>query len=68
MSGHLLVGIVKIHAKKSKYLLTECSSIFYQIKVFHSSAIDLPIEKQTAKVKDVTLTDVFDNFPVEANM
>lgn len=33
-TGHLLLGIVRIHSKKTKYLLADCNEAFFKV-TFH---------------------------------
>eukprot|EP00117_Sycon_ciliatum_P047043 scpid41080/ scgid33642/ Double-strand-break repair protein rad21 homolog; Nuclear matrix protein 1; SCC1 homolog len=57
-SGHLLLGVVRIYARKAKYLLTDCNEVHVKIKVaFRPGMIDMPGDAQTGK--EVTLPDTF---------
>lgn len=35
-SGHLLLGVARIHSRKAKYLLQDCNEAFVKIKVRES--------------------------------
>lgn len=57
-SGHLLLGVVRIYARKAKYLLTDCNEVHVKIKVaFRPGMIDMPGDAQSGK--EVTLPDTF---------
>ncbi|XP_030503191.2 sister chromatid cohesion 1 protein 3 [Cannabis sativa] len=64
MSGHLLLGIVRIYSKKVHYLHEDCTAIFTSLmKAFApSSSLDLtlPDDKRHAPVQDVTLPIIFE--------
>ncbi|XP_035217824.1 double-strand-break repair protein rad21 homolog isoform X2 [Stegodyphus dumicola] len=61
LSGHLLVGIVRIHSRKAKYLLSECSDVFFRVRTYQYPLIDLPESKREASVKAITLPELFGN-------
>jgi len=53
-SGHLLLGVVRIYNRKSKYLLADCNEAFIKIKsAFRSGVVDLPMESREAKHKEI---------------
>ncbi|GFU00323.1 double-strand-break repair protein rad21-like protein [Nephila pilipes] len=62
LSGHLLVGIVKIFSRKTKYLLNECSEIFNKVTVFRTSKIDISPTKLRPGRNDLILPETFENF------
>lgn len=35
MSGHLLLGVVRIYSRKAKYLLSDCQDALIKIKMVH---------------------------------
>ncbi|GIY24657.1 hypothetical protein CDAR_585543 [Caerostris darwini] len=61
LSGHLLVGIVKIFSRKTKYLLTECSEIFTRVADFRTNITDIYSKKVKAPVKKITLPEILEN-------
>lgn len=43
VSGHLMLGIVRIYARKVKYLMADCSEAMWKMKLaFRPGAVDLP--------------------------
>ena len=43
VSGHLLLGVVRIYSRKVKYLYTDCSEALVKIKLaFRPGVVDLP--------------------------
>ncbi|XP_065083169.1 double-strand-break repair protein rad21 homolog isoform X2 [Ochlerotatus camptorhynchus] len=62
-SGHLLLGVVRIYARKAKYLLADCNEAFVKIKMaFRPGMVDLPEEHREAAVNAITLPEVFHDF------
>ncbi|XP_078665625.1 double-strand-break repair protein rad21 homolog isoform X2 [Branchiostoma floridae x Branchiostoma belcheri] len=62
-SGHLLLGVVRIHNRKAKYLLADCNEAFVKIKMaFRPGVVDLPEENREAAVATITLPEVFHDF------
>eukprot|EP00742_Colponemidia_sp_Colp-10_P004357 GILJ01004649.1.p1 GENE.GILJ01004649.1~~GILJ01004649.1.p1 ORF type:complete len:570 (-),score=150.44 GILJ01004649.1:162-1871(-) len=58
MSGHLLLGVVRIYNRKATYLLTDCSDALTKIKMtFRSGAVDLPQEQAVAPYNAITLPE-----------
>ncbi|GFU86656.1 double-strand-break repair protein rad21 homolog [Trichonephila clavipes] len=62
LSGHLLVGIVKIFSRKTKYLLNECSEIFNKVTIFRTSKIDISPTKLRAGCNNITLPEMLGKF------
>ncbi|XP_002985553.2 sister chromatid cohesion 1 protein 4 [Selaginella moellendorffii] len=61
LSGHLLLGVVRIYSRKVNYLFHDCSEALVKIKqAFHSGAVDLPPEAATAPFHSITLPETFD--------
>lgn len=59
LSGHLLLGVVRIYSRKVNYLFHDCSEALTKIKqAFH--AVDLPPESTTAPFHAITLPENFD--------
>eukprot|EP00697_Spironema_sp_BW2_P006042 gnl/Spiro4/18414_TR9857_c0_g1_i1.p1 gnl/Spiro4/18414_TR9857_c0_g1~~gnl/Spiro4/18414_TR9857_c0_g1_i1.p1 ORF type:complete len:563 (+),score=114.02 gnl/Spiro4/18414_TR9857_c0_g1_i1:96-1691(+) len=71
VSGHLLLGVVRIYQRKVRYLLNDCNESMAKIKMaFRLGAVDLPADQSVAAFHAITLPDVaggemiFDlNFP-----
>ncbi|CAG0904696.1 unnamed protein product, partial [Cyprideis torosa] len=62
-TGHLLVGIVRIYSRKTKYLLQDCNEAFVKIKMaFRPGMVDLPEEGREAPSNQITLPEVFHDF------
>jgi cohesin complex subunit SCC1 len=57
MSGHLLLGVVRIYSRKVKYLMSDCSDALVKIKMAYrpGGAVDLP----AARVAVVLLSSGF---------
>lgn len=68
MSGHLLLGVVRIYARKVKYLMSDCSDALVKIKMAfrpaitgQSAVVDLPQAAQAAQVGHITMTTNFED-------
>ena len=59
LSGHLLLGVVKIYSRKAKYLLDDCNEALSKIKVaFKPGNVDLPSHQaHTANPNALMLPD-----------
>ena len=43
VSGHLMLGVVRIYSRKIKYLMTDCTEAMWKIKMaFRPGNVDLP--------------------------
>ncbi|XP_021656671.2 sister chromatid cohesion 1 protein 3 isoform X2 [Hevea brasiliensis] len=61
MSGHLLLGVVRIYAKKVDYLYHDCNVILIGLrKDFASTVVNLPENATAAKFESVTLPQTLD--------
>ncbi|KHJ47832.1 Rad21 / Rec8 like protein [Trichuris suis] len=61
-TGHLLLGIVRIHSRKTKYLLADCNEAFLKIKMaFRPSIRMIDLEEEVTETEPVgiTLPEVF---------
>lgn len=56
-SGHLLLGVVRIHDGKAKDLMTDCSNALCQIKRAFTPGMDISTVKTTASHTSITLGD-----------
>mmetsp|Transcript_4466 Transcript_4466/g.11359 ORF Transcript_4466/g.11359 Transcript_4466/m.11359 type:complete len:622 (+) Transcript_4466:43-1908(+) len=56
-SGHLLLGVVRIHDGKAKDLMTDCSNALCQIKRAYTPGMDTASVKTTASHAAITLRD-----------
>ncbi|OXB78528.1 UNVERIFIED_CONTAM: hypothetical protein H355_007558 [Colinus virginianus] len=62
-SGHLLLGVVRIHHRKTKYLLADCSEALTKMKTaFRPGLVDLPEEICEAAYQSITLPEEFHDF------
>jgi len=67
ISGHLLLGVVRIYHRKVRYLLTDCSDALVKIKMaFRPGLVDLPEEH--ADENAVTLTRRYDELTMMSPM
>eukprot|EP01113_Clastostelium_recurvatum_P048464 TRINITY_DN8830_c0_g1_i7.p1 TRINITY_DN8830_c0_g1~~TRINITY_DN8830_c0_g1_i7.p1 ORF type:complete len:510 (-),score=124.76 TRINITY_DN8830_c0_g1_i7:24-1553(-) len=58
MSGHLLLGVVRIHSRQVKYLLADCSEALVKMKmVLRPGVVDLPPEANVASYGSITLPE-----------
>eukprot|EP00727_Mastigamoeba_balamuthi_P003312 m51a1_g12979 putative cohesin complex subunit rad21 (431) ;mRNA; r:112-1950 len=58
ISGHLLLGVVRIYSRKAKYLLQDCSEALIKIKMaFRPGVVDLPPEQTTVPANSITLAE-----------
>ncbi|CAB1455119.1 unnamed protein product [Pleuronectes platessa] len=65
-SGHLLLGVVRIYSRKTKYLFADCSNALVQMKVaFRPGQTDLPVEGLEATVTAITLVEDFTSFDAQ---
>ncbi|XP_039519697.1 double-strand-break repair protein rad21-like protein 1 isoform X2 [Pimephales promelas] len=65
-SGHLLLGVVRIYSKKTRYLLSDCSDALVKIKVaFRPGQTDLPNDAMEATFKTITLPEDFTDFETQ---
>ncbi|KAL1314923.1 hypothetical protein HN51_041732 [Arachis hypogaea] len=61
LSGHLLLGIVRIYSKKVDYLVHDCSVVLTSLnKAFASIQLNLPEDARKAPVQSITLPETFD--------
>lgn len=60
MSGHLLLGVVRIYSKKVDYLFHDCNIVLIGLrKVFASVQVDLPEDARQAPFQAITLPQTF---------
>ncbi|CAH8390257.1 unnamed protein product [Eruca vesicaria subsp. sativa] len=55
LSGHLLLGVVRIYSKQVDYVFRECALVTTWLKSFVSTQVDLPEDARQAPVESVTL-------------
>lgn len=61
MSGHLLLGVVRIYSKKVDYLFHDCNVVLTGLsKSFATIPITLSEDVSRAPVQIITLPDTFD--------
>nr|ADE75737.1 unknown [Picea sitchensis] len=61
LSGHLLLGVVRIYSKKVNYLYQDCSDALAKIKqAFNSVQVDLPPGATSAPFHSITLPETFE--------
>jgi len=64
-SGHLLLGVVRIHDGKQQSLMHDCSHALVQIKLaFRPGNVDLPAKGST-NLAAITMTETFADFDME---
>ncbi|KAF4130892.1 Conserved region of Rad21 / Rec8 like protein [Phytophthora infestans] len=65
VSGHLLLGVVRIYSRKVKYLYTDCSEALVKIKLaFRPGVVDLPANNQQAASHSINVSN-FGEFEAE---
>ncbi|DBA00258.1 TPA: hypothetical protein N0F65_007902 [Lagenidium giganteum] len=65
VSGHLLLGVVRIYSRKVNYLFTDCSEALVKIKLaFRPGVVDLPASNQQASTHAINVTN-FGEFEAE---
>lgn len=58
VSGHLLLGVVRVYNRKTRYLLTDCNDALVKIKMaFRPAVVDLPPEQLALDPRAITLQD-----------
>ncbi|KAJ1972787.1 sister chromatid cohesion protein 1, partial [Dimargaris verticillata] len=63
LSGQLLLGVVRIYSRKTKYLLEDCDEALLKIKLaFRPGVVDLPNDNSTASFNAITLPDNMTEF------
>ncbi|XP_028774366.1 sister chromatid cohesion 1 protein 3 [Neltuma alba] len=61
MSGHLLLGVVRIYSKKVDYLFQDCNAVLTGLsKAFASIQLTLPEDARKAPFHSITLPETFD--------
>lgn len=71
MSGHLLLGVVRIYSRKARYLLDDCNEALVKIKLaFRPGNVDLPANQSNVATRDalilpdtITELDLFATLP-----
>ncbi|KAJ0404946.1 hypothetical protein P43SY_005945 [Pythium insidiosum] len=65
VSGHLLLGVVRIYSRKVKYLFSDCSEALVKIKLaFRPGVVDLPENHQQASTHTINVAN-FGEFEAE---
>lgn len=60
MSGHLLLGVVRIYSKKVDYLFHDCNVVLTGLsKAFAAIQLTLPEDARQAPVQSITLPENF---------
>lgn len=61
MSGHLLLGVVRVYSKKVDYLFQDCNVVLIAIsKAFSTIDVNLPEDATHAPLHSITLPDTFE--------
>jgi len=60
LSGHLLLGIARIYAKKVAYLYADCSEALIKIKMAFRPGVNIDLEESTAALHAITLRETID--------
>ncbi|XP_034263751.1 double-strand-break repair protein rad21-like protein 1 isoform X1 [Pantherophis guttatus] len=64
--GHLLLGVVRIYHRKTKYLLTDCSEALLKMQsTFQPGLVDLPKGNSEANYDAITLPEEFYDFDTQ---
>ncbi|KAJ6655891.1 hypothetical protein lerEdw1_004661 [Lerista edwardsae] len=65
-SGHLLLGVVRIYHRKTKYLLADCNEALLKMQSeFRPGLVDLPKGTSEANYDAITLPEVFQDFDTQ---
>ncbi|XP_062835192.1 double-strand-break repair protein rad21-like protein 1 isoform X2 [Anolis carolinensis] len=65
-SGHLLLGVVRIYHRKTKYLLADCNEALLKMQAtFRPGLVDLPKENCEANYDAITLPEEFHDFETQ---
>ncbi|CAH0521831.1 unnamed protein product [Peronospora belbahrii] len=65
VSGHLLLGVVRIYSRKVKYLYSDCNEALVKIKLaFRPGIVDLPVTNQQAAPHTINVSN-FGEFEAE---
>ncbi|XP_042318330.1 LOW QUALITY PROTEIN: double-strand-break repair protein rad21-like protein 1 [Sceloporus undulatus] len=65
-SGHLLLGVVRIYHRKTKYLLADCNEALLKMQTaFRPGLVDLPRENCEANYDAITLPEEFHDFDTQ---
>ncbi|XP_057819025.2 sister chromatid cohesion 1 protein 4 isoform X2 [Cryptomeria japonica] len=68
LSGHLLLGVVRIYSRKVNYLYQDCSEALVKIQAFTSVQVDLPPGAATAPFHSITLPETFEFDDIEEEL
>ncbi|PWN38773.1 hypothetical protein IE81DRAFT_369597 [Ceraceosorus guamensis] len=67
LTGQLLLGVVRIYSRKTKYLLDDCNDALLKIKVaFRSGAVDMTTDNLNASRNAITLQPTMTEFDMYA--
>lgn len=65
LSGQLLLGVVRIYARKARYLLEDCHDALIRIKMaFRPGAADITTDSMVASVNSITLPEALTEFDI----
>ncbi|KAI9490288.1 Rec8 like protein-domain-containing protein [Zychaea mexicana] len=66
MSGQLLLGVVRIYSRKTRYLLEDCNEALVKIKLsFKKGNVNMPdIQHTVASIKSITLPERLTEFDI----
>ncbi len=68
VSGHLLLGLVRIYARKVKYLMSDANEALFKIKLaFRPGAVDMPTGASEAPVNQITVSG-FGDFQMDVTL
>ncbi|KAM5134770.1 double-strand-break repair protein rad21-like protein 1 isoform 2-T2 [Mantella aurantiaca] len=66
ISGHLLLGVVRVYNRKTKYLLADCNESLLKMKLaFRPEMLDLSDTNQEARYNAITLQEQFYDFDTQ---
>lgn len=64
-TGHLLLGVVKIFSRKTRYLLADCNETFARMRLAfrpYAVVVDLPEDHAVAAYDAITYPEIFHDF------
>uniref|UniRef100_A0A7S2S5L9 Rad21/Rec8-like protein N-terminal domain-containing protein n=1 Tax=Rhizochromulina marina TaxID=1034831 RepID=A0A7S2S5L9_9STRA len=68
VSGHLLLGVVRIYSRKVKYLMNDCTEALVKIKLaFRPGAVDLPEDQAEGASSAINVAN-FEEFDMQLDL
>lgn len=69
LSGHLMLGVIRIYERKAKYLLTDCNDALVKLKMaFKSGTVDLTTKEMIAPYASITMADNLNSLDLDMSL